>query len=153
MLIQAPTAHTDHSQTAMAIAQFRPAQDISGYQVFSSGDVGAAHVMAHRMLDENQIELGHQRLGEWLQNRTGSGSDWIHLQFHMAVFELATNDWDAAYARFMNEILPTATTTEEALTDAPALLCRLALAAPAQVELPWDALRNTALGRMRRPSD
>jgi hypothetical protein len=109
--------------------------------------------MAHRLLDENRIELGHQLLGDWLQSHTGSGSDWIHLQFHMAVFELAMNDWDAAYTRFMNEILPAAATTEEALTDAPALLWRLALTASEPVRLPWEALRRTALSRMRRPSE
>lgn len=128
-------------------------QDISGYTVFSAGDAGAAHVMAHRMLDENRIKLGHQLLGDWLQGRTGSGSDWLHLQFHMAVFELALDDWDAAYTRFMNEILPAAATTEEALTDAPALLWRLALTSPEPVALPWKALQQTALARMQRPSD
>jgi hypothetical protein len=103
-------------------AHTTPVQDISGYTVFSAGDAGAAHVMAHQMLDENQIELGHQLLGEFLENHSGSGSDWVHLHFHMAIFELELNNWSAAYTRFMNEVLPTAATTELALTDAPALL-------------------------------
>jgi hypothetical protein len=136
-----------------SIAQSGPVQDISGCTVFSGGKAGAAHLMAHRMLDENRIELGHQLLSEYLQGRTGSGSEWIHLQFHMTVFDLALNDWGAAYARFMDEILPAAATTEEALTDAPALLWRLALTAPEPIELPWEALRRTALVRMRRPSE
>jgi hypothetical protein len=134
-------------------AKATPVQDISGYTVFSAGDAGAAHVMAHRMLDENEIELGHQMLGQWLEDRTGFGSDWVHLQFHMAVFELALNDWNSAYKRFMNEILPAAATTELALTDAPALLWRLVLTAPEPTEFPWQALRNTALKRMQRPSE
>jgi len=134
-------------------AHTTPVQDISGYTVFSAGDAGAAHVMAHRMLDENRIELGHQLLGEWLESHTGSGSDWVHLQFHMAILELALNDWNAAYTRFMNEILPTAATTEEALTDAPALLWRLVVTAPEPVEFPWEALRRTARGRMQRQSE
>jgi hypothetical protein len=137
----------------MAITHAGSVQDSSGYTVFSAGDAGAAHVMAHRMLDENRIEIGHQLLGDWLRNQTGAGSDWIHLQFHMAVFELALNDWDAAYARFMHEILPTAATTEEALTDAPALLWRLALTGPDGTDLPWEAIRRTALFRMQRESE
>ena len=32
-------------------------QDINGYTVFSAGKTGAAHTMAHRMFDENRIEL------------------------------------------------------------------------------------------------
>jgi len=128
-------------------------QDSSGYTVFSAGDAGAAHVMAHQMLDEDQIQLGHQLLGEFLESHSGSGSDWIHLYFHMAIFELAMGDWDASYARFVNEILPAATTTQEALTDAPALLWRLALTAPEAIELPWKALRKTAIASMQRSNE
>lgn len=146
-------AYAGQTPTTSSMTHAGPVQDISGYTVFSAGKAGAAHVMAHRMLDENRIELGHQLLSEWLQGRTGSGSEWIHLQFHMAVFDLALDNWDAAYTRFMDEILPAATTTEEALTDAPALLWRLALTAPEPIELPWEALRHTALARMQRPSD
>jgi hypothetical protein len=31
--------------------------DVSGFGVFSHGDAGQAHVMAHRMLDEGRHEL------------------------------------------------------------------------------------------------
>jgi hypothetical protein len=153
MLNRAVNTYADQTPTTSSMTHAEPVQDISGYTVFSAGEAGAAHVMAHQMLDENRIELGHQLLSEWLRGRTGSGSEWIHLQFHMAVFDLALDDWRAAYTRFMDEILPVAATTEEALTDAPALLWRLALAAPEPIELPWEALRRTALARMQRPSD
>ena len=128
-------------------------QDSSGYTVFSAGDVGAAHVTAHRMLDENQTELGHQLLGQFLENHSGTGSDWVHLQFHMAIFELATGDWNAAMHRFMDEILPVAAATQDALTDAPALLWRLALTAPSPLDLPWEALRKTALASIHRSTE
>jgi len=150
---QTAESHADRPIIPSSTTHQGPVQDINGYTVFSAGDAGAAHVMAHRALDENRIEAGHQLLSEWLQSHTGSGSDWIHLQFHMAVFELAINDWDGAYARFMNEILPAAATSEQALTDAPALLWRLALTAKEPVVLPWEALRRTALSRMQRPSE
>jgi len=109
--------------------------------------------MAHRLLDAGHIELGHRRLGEWFDGHSGSGSEWVHLHFHMAIFELATGDWNAAYNRFMGEVLPTAATTEDALTDAPALLWRLALCSPESTKLPWQSLRRTALSRMQRSSD
>ena len=130
-----------------------PVREAGGYVVFSAGEVGVAHVMAHRLLDEGRIDLGHQRLGAWLDGRKGVGSQWVHLQFHMGVFELALGRWNDAYTRFMTETLPAATKTQDALTDAPALLWRLALSAPAPVELPWQAVHRTALSNLERSPD
>ena len=129
------------------------ARDVSGYELFSHGDQGAAHVLAHEMVDTAQYERGRQLLGRWLDVHSGSGSQWVHLHFHMAIFELATGHWDAAHRRYLEHVLPTAESSEDALTDAPALLWRLALSAPQGTELEWEPLRQTALNRMRRPSD
>ena len=126
--------------------------DVSGFGVFSNGDAGQAHVMAHRMLDERRHELGHRLLSEWLEGRAGSGSDWTHLQWHMATFEIAVGQWEAALTRFENHILPVATHTCDALTDAPAMLWRLQLAAPRPVTLPWEPVRATAVHRLTHPS-
>jgi len=126
--------------------------DVSGFGVFSQGDAGQAHVMAHRMLDEGRHELGHRLLGTWLDGRDGSGSDWTHLQWHMAVFEIAVGKWEAALKRFETHILPVATQTYDALTDAPAMLWRLQLAAPGPVTLAWEPVRSTALHRLTHPS-
>jgi len=127
-------------------------RDASGYEVFSAGPSGEAHVMAHRLLDQERYDLGHRFLEDWLHWRSGAGSDWVHLQWHMAVFELGLGRWAAAYSRFWQHILPVAATTEDALTDAPAMLWRLMLAARTPVALPWEPVRATALVRMRRPS-
>jgi hypothetical protein len=129
------------------------AVDASGYEIFSRGDQGAAHVLAHRMMDTGQYERGRQLLGRWLEGRSGSGSQWVHLQFHMAIFELATGHWQAPHRRYLDHVLPAAESSEDALTDAPALLWRLALSAPEGTALEWEPLRQTALERMRRPSD
>ena len=125
-------------------------RDISGFAVFSHGDAGATHVMAHRMLDESRYELGHRLLGAWLERHEGAGSDWTHLQWHMAVFEIAVGRWEDALRRFEQEIMPVAAETDDALTDAPALLWRLWLSAPRHVELPWEALRTRAVRNLGR---
>jgi len=70
----------------------------------------------------------------------------------MAVFELELGDWHAAFTRFVERILPVASATEDALTDAPSLLWRLALSAPKRIELPWKRVRATALAALRRPA-
>jgi hypothetical protein len=118
--------------------------DRSGFAVFSLGDAGEAHVMAHRMLDEGRHELGHRLLGRWLSLHSGSGSDWTHLQWHMAVFEIAVGNWEVARARFEAEILPIAAGSFDALTDAPALLWRLWLSAPRRATLAWKPVAETA---------
>ena len=129
------------------------AVDVSGFRIFSAGGPGEAHTMAHHMVDTAQYERGHRLLGSWLDGHAGSGSQWVHLQFHMAIFELATGHWDAAHRRYLEHVLPTAKSSENALTDAPALLWRLALSAPQGTELDWEPVRQTALKRMRRPCD
>ena len=130
-----------------------PNQDVSGFGLFSDGDAGQAHVTAHRMLDQGRHELGSRLLGAWLEGRTGSGSEWTHLQWHMAVFELALGKWDAALLRFERHILPVAAQSYDALTDAPAMLWRLQLAAPRSVRLPWEPLCRTAACRLSEPCD
>jgi len=127
--------------------------DASGYTIFSAGDVGAAHAMAHRMLDEGTFELGHALLGSWLEGRSGSGSEWLHIQFHMAVFELELGLWDAAFERYVQYLLPAAATTSLALTDAPAIAWRLALSPDARDVVPWDAVRSAAARRLLHRDD
>ena len=142
------SAQLSYGETAQAATpptdeQAVRCQDVSGFSLFSTGADGSA---------QDRCELGHQLLGAWLEGCAGMGSDWVHLQWHMAVFELELGHWEAAFARFERQILPAATTTEDALTDAPALLWRLSLAARRPIELPWQPVRATALARMRRPS-
>ena len=120
-------------------------RDVSGFKVFSCGDAGAAHTMAHRMLDEGRHELGHRLLGGWLEGRSGAGSEWTHLQWHMAIFEIAVGEWETALDRFEREILPVALCSEDALTDGPGMIWWLWLSAPREVELPWTSLGTMAL--------
>jgi hypothetical protein len=125
------------------------AQDISGYELFCTGDRGDAHVTAHRMLDAGSHELGYRLLDAWLARNEGAGSEWIHLQWHMLVFELALGRLGGARTRFDEQILPAATSTADALCDAPAALWRISLAAPEPTRLPWMEVRATALAQMR----
>lgn len=130
-----------------------PARDSGGHALFSHGDTGAAHVLAHRLADAGRADDGYRMLGAWLEGRRGSGSEWVHLQFHMAVFELAVGRWDDACARFHRHILPAAAAGDDALTDAPGLLWRLMLAASRPVRLPWNVLRRIALRRLGNTGD
>lgn len=126
------------------------AEDIRGYRLFSQGELGEAHRLAHESFDAGRHAAGHRLLAGFLSRRDGQGSDWVHLQFHMALFELEIGDARAASQRFRNEILPAAATTLDALTDAPALLWRLRMSAAGGADLPWEPLRRTALAALPR---
>jgi hypothetical protein len=131
--------------------------DISGTPIFGHGDLGDIHVLAHRMLDGGRHRQGFEHLGAWLTAREGYGaarggeSRWIHIQWHMLVFEIAVGKWDDAYERFEAHIRPAARGLNEAATDAAAALWRLALAANHEVELPWDDVVMGAKARMQQP--
>jgi hypothetical protein len=133
---------TDRS-TAKETAMDNIITDISGFAVFSEGDLGAAHVAAHRLLDQGDLERGHRLLGAWLLGREGEGSEWVHVQWHQLVFELAAGDVASAAARFRAHVLP-AILSGEALTDGPSALWRLTLAAPG-LRLEWAPARLAAL--------
>jgi len=118
--------------------------DASGFRVFAEGEQGCAHALAHRYLDAGRLEAGRRFLGHWLRGRGGEGSNWIHLQFHMAVFEIGTGHWQAAYSRCREQVLPAVAAGQDARTDAPQLLWRLALSAPGGVKLGWNVVREPA---------
>jgi hypothetical protein len=124
-------------------------RDISGFQIFSGSEVGHAHVVAHRALDLGQLDRGHALLGDWLEGRSGEGSEWVHIQWHMLVFELAVGDWKGAHARFAEHLLPAARTTDFAVTDGSSALWRLALSADRPVALPWKEVAARARVRLR----
>ncbi len=129
-----------------------PVCDNSGYAIFSEGEIGKLHVMAHRLLDSGEPLRGYQMLKTWLADHSGRGARWVHIQWHMAVFELSLGYWQAALNRFWNYILPAVLTSNDALTDAPALLWRLALGTTKKVCLPWDCVRDRALLSLQGPS-
>ena len=127
-------------------------QDISGAPIFCEGAVGWAHVEAHRLLDAGRPEEGHRALGAWLATHQGGGSEWVHVQWHMAVFEIAVGLWSPAFDRFARHIMPEVS-AGTAYTDAPSLVWRLSLASRGGVEMPWEAVRDAATEGLREPSE
>ena len=122
------------------------------FQVFSKGEVGRMHVLAHELTDQGRYELGSRVLGDWLEGKRGETSQDVHLHWHQGVFELGVSDWDAAYARFCEFILP-AVEHGEAATDAPAMLWRLRLQSQSATPLPWEVVRAYALDSLQTEPD
>ncbi|MEM1245712.1 MAG: hypothetical protein AAGK22_05045 [Acidobacteriota bacterium] len=129
------------------------ATDKSGFEFFQQGLLGEAHELAHELLDAGLFAVGAEALGAFLDEQRRSferghfdelRSDWVHLQWHMAVFEIGVGTLRAAHERFRRYILPA---VEEgiALTDGPSLLWRLSLAGYEHDRLEWTAVRRAAL--------
>ena len=125
-------------------------RDITGAALFCEGASGLAHVAAHRLLDAGRPEEGHRVLSQWLDGRQGTGSEWTHIQWHMAVFELETGRSTSAMWRFSRQIAP-AVPKGDAYTDGPSLLWRLALT-DGSAALPWDLVREAAIDGLGQPS-
>jgi hypothetical protein len=125
-------------------------RDARGYPVFSSGELGRAHVAAHRFLDARRYTDGRRFLERWLARHADDGPRWVHLQWHMLVFELGEGDWSAAHPRFVQSILPHAQSSDRAVTDAPQALLRLCWAAPTETRLCWRQIARPAVARLAR---
>ena len=87
--------------------------DSSGFPIFSHGTGGYAHVRVHRMLDEGRMRQGREFLRRWLLRHPGHGPEWVHLHWHMMVFDLAAGAWWDAYGRFLAHVLPASGDGEE----------------------------------------
>ena len=119
--------------------------DRTGFRYFSEGSAGAAHDLAHRLLDADRVEEGWRRLGailEELDEADVTGARGAHLQWHMAVFEIAVGRCAEAHARFREHLLPLVD-SGQVLTDAPSLLWRLWVAGHRE-DLEWDAVAEPA---------
>lgn len=138
--------------TRPPIAEHQRGLDTSGFRFFSEGAPGEAHALAHRLLDEGRERDGLRLLGDWLSRHDGEGSQWVHLHWHMAVFEIAAGRLQDAHRRFQERILP-AVATGEALTDGPSLLWRLWLAGGDELELEWGPVRDAAVRHLGQSGD
>ena len=119
--------------------------DRTGFRYFSEGAVGSAHDLAHRLLDADRLEEGWRRLGailDGLDESQVTGAKGAHLQWHMAVFEIAVGRCREAHARFRKHLLPLVD-EGQVLTDAPSLLWRLWVAGHRD-GLEWDAVAGPA---------
>ncbi len=138
----------------MSQAQLRSiSTDKSGFQYFQTGLLGQAHQLAHELLDDGRFAEGADQLGAFLSEHAAAttldltvarASEWVHLHWHMAVFEIGIGEPQRAHRRFRRFILP-AVEAGLALTDGPSLLWRLSLAGFPHDTLEWSAVRRAAM--------
>ena len=134
--------------------------DYIAVRPFSAGEMGSEHIGAHRMLADGRHKEGVRVLGRFLDDASGlmpapsvaDNAKWVHLHWHLAVFEIGCGDIESARSRFQRRIAP-AVPSGDALTDGPQMLARLLLAGVPHSSLPWELARDTALKRLDDESD
>lgn len=129
-----------------------PVRDRSGYAIFSDGPLGRAHALAHAAVDRGDLQGGYLELQRWLTANGGEGPRWVHIQWHMMVFELAVGQRQRALARFLRAIHPACGPHGSAPVDGPSALWRLKLAMPDE-PLPWKKVRDGAVWGLLRRGD
>ncbi len=96
------------------------------FKPFDDGERGRVHAQAHDLMDEGRYREAYDVLQPFLADDTSLEPRAVHLQWHLAVVEIALGKLADAKARFERFIMP-AVPASDALTDAPSLMWRLLL--------------------------
>ncbi len=124
----------------------------------------ATHSVAHVYFERGDAATGAEVLGNWLQGFDCPASAYVHLSWHLALFELALGQYQRALERYERDIRPSVVARSTAtLPDSASFLWRVQLysgahaatdgvtaTAPLTV-LPWDEVRVLAMPMAERP--
>ncbi|MGE3538089.1 MAG: hypothetical protein AB7N91_11730 [Candidatus Tectimicrobiota bacterium] len=124
----------------------------------------AAHSVAHVYFERGDAVTGAEVLGTWLQGFDCPASSYVHLSWHLALFELALGQYQRALERYAHDIRPSVLARSLAtLPDSASFLWRLQLYSGVSVSsteptpaaspaaLPWDEVRHLAIPMAERP--
>jgi tetratricopeptide (TPR) repeat protein len=116
----------------------------------------AAHSVAHVYFERGDAVAGRDFLGTWLAGFDCPASAYVHLSWHLALFELALGQYQSAIARYEQDIRPSVVAKSMAtLPDSASFLWRVQLysgtpsshpAAP-----PWEDARALATPMVANP--
>lgn len=116
----------------------------------------AAHSVAHVYFERGDAAAGADFLGNWLAGFDCPASSYVHLSWHLALFELALGQYQQAIERYERDIRPYVVAKSMAtLPDSASFLWRVQLysgtpsshpAAP-----PWEDVRDLAMPMAEKP--
>jgi tetratricopeptide (TPR) repeat protein len=124
----------------------------------------AAHSVAHVYFERGDAGTGAEILGDWLQGFDSPASSYMHLSWHMVLFELSLGQYHRALERYEHNIRPYVVAKSLAtLPDSASFLWRLQLysgasastvGTPPETSLagqPWEEVRALATPMAERP--
>ncbi len=88
----------------------------------------ATHSLTHVYFEQGDAAAGADFLGNWLQGFDAPASSYVHLSWHLALFELALGQYQRALDRYEHDIRPSVAANSMAtLADSASFLWRVQL--------------------------
>ena len=99
----------------------------------------ACHSMTHVHFEQGDAATGEDFLGGWLRGFDSPASSYVHLSWHLALFELALGKYQETLDRYENFIRPSVVSKAMAtLNDSASLMWRLQMYGGVPPAKPWD---------------
>jgi tetratricopeptide (TPR) repeat protein len=118
----------------------------------------ATHSVAHVYFERGDARTGADMLGHWLHGFDNPASSYVHLSWHLALFELALGQYEQALARYERDIRPSVVAKSmPTLADSASFLWRVQMyrgatsAEIAPAPLPWEEVRALAAPMAEHP--
>lgn len=116
----------------------------------------AAHSVAHVYFERGDAAAGADFLRNWLNGFDSPASSYVHLSWHLAVFELALGQYQRAIERYEQDIRPyVAAKSMATLPDSASFLWRVQMYSgdpPSQpLTSPWEEVRTLAIPMAEKP--
>jgi len=112
----------------------------------------ACHSMTHVHFERGDAASGEDFLGAWLRVFDAPASSYVHLSWHLALFELAQGKYQETLDRYENFIRPSvAAKSMAALNDSASLMWRLQIYTGAPPPKPWEEVVTIAAPAAERP--
>jgi tetratricopeptide (TPR) repeat protein len=112
----------------------------------------ACHSMTHVHFERGDAAGGEDFLGSWLQGFDAPPTSYVHLSWHLALFELAQGKYQETLDRYENYIRPSVIARSmAALNDSSSLMWRLQMYSGNPPPKPWAEVVEIAAPAAERP--
>ena len=105
----------------------------------------ACHSMTHVFFEQGDSASGEDFLGSWLQGFDSPATSYVHLSWHLALFELAQGKYQETLDRYEDFIRPSVVAKSmSTLNDSASLMWRLQMYAGTTPDKPWQEVCDIA---------
>ena len=112
----------------------------------------ASHSMTHVHFERGDASAGEEFLGGWLKAFDSPASSYVHLSWHLALFELALGKYKETLDRYEDYIRPSVVSKAmSTLNDSASLMWRLQIYGGMPPDKPWEEVLVLATPAAQRP--